>query len=286
MITSKPIGRRPLLGSLMAAGAASALPASARAASPKLLKLDPSKPEDVSLIFRKLAYATDERVGYWWLHGTRYGLIETKLYPLWRMHIGSLFTVRDLGGGAYETTRLSATFYGDLTTGKPLKTFLNPLNNKTIQLQYDPIRPVKVKYDVAGLMDPASGRVAAGVSNGAIGPAWIQGDDVWVQSDHISDVPPTAPGKRPVRVSDIVTYYGSLRDVADPANKMPKAGYAFSDINSWPDWMEMDDKPGDYYSRTIGRKVTSYAEMPEDWRQFVAEAHPELAKDPVGLLRS
>ncbi len=284
MINPTGLGRRPLLQGMIAAGSASLIPAAAQAAHPALLKLDPANPVDQALIFRKLSYAADDRVGFWWLLGTRYGLIETKLTPLWQIHIGSIFKVRDLAEGVYEVTRLGASFYTDLTTGAYLQKFSNPLNNKVIEIEYYPPKPVKVKYDVAGLMEPASGRVARGTSIGAIGPAWIQNDDVWVQSDHLSDVPPVSPGSRPVRVSDLVTYFGSLKEVANPAIKMPGAGHAFTDINSWPDWMEMGDRPGDYYSRCYGKKVASYAEMPELWRRLVAQEYPEVAKDPLAAL--
>ena len=285
MTNLNSFGRRPLLRGMIAAGPASLIPAAAQASTSALLKLDPANPVDQALIFRKLSYASDDSVGYWWLLGTRYGLVETKLVPLWQIHIGSIFTVRDLAEGSYEVTRLGATFYTDLKTGQLLKKFLNPLNNKVVDLEYYPPKSIKVKYDIAGLMEPAAGRVAGGVSNGAIGPAWIEGDDVWVQSDHLSDVPPVSPGKRPVRVSDLVTYFGSLKEVANPAVKMPAAGHAFTDINSWPDWLEMGDRPGDYYSRCYGRKVASYAAMPEVWRRLVAQEYPSLAKDPVGVLR-
>jgi hypothetical protein len=291
------LGRRPLLQGL--------IPASA-SASAKPLSLDPNKPSDLALIFRKLCFSLDDKVGYWWLQGTRYGLVDTKLVPFWRINIGYLFTVRDISPDSYHVTTLGATFYTDLTTGAYLREFVNPLTQKTIAMPAARPAPFTLKYNALGLEETAAETVndlrrwggfppvpspdadekAAGlVRSGAIGPAWIQGDDVWVQSDHLSRIAPPAPRRRDLRANDLVTYFGSLRDVADPAVNMAPAGLAFSDVNVWPAWLEMGDAPGDYYSRTYGRKAFSHAEMPEVWRRLLAQEYPEVAKDPVALLR-
>ncbi len=96
--------------------------------------------------------------------------------------------------------------------------------------------------------------------------------------------PPSGPVNNRSRISDLTTYFGSLRDVTDPSVKMPPAGHAFTDINDWPTWLEMGDQPGEYYSRGVGFKSFSFEQMPELWKKLVRQEHPAIAKDPLQAL--
>jgi hypothetical protein len=207
---------------------------------------------------------------------------------------------------------LGATFYTDLATGAHLREFVNPLTQKTIVMPAARPGPFTLKYDSQGLEEtaaetvnqlrrwsgyppvPASKTSATGDADeseaglersGGIGPAWIQGDDVWIQAEHMSRIASPAPRKRDLRDNDLVTYFGSLRDVANPEVKMAPAGLTFSDINVWPAWLEMGDAQGEFYSRAFGRKAFSYADMPEVWRRLLAQLYPDIAKDPISILR-
>jgi hypothetical protein len=37
-------------------------------------------------------------------------------------------------------------------------------------------------------------------------------------------------------------------------------------------------------ARGVGRKVFSINDMPESWRQLMAENHPDILDDPLGAL--
>jgi hypothetical protein len=108
----------------------------------------------------------------------------------------------------------------------------------------------------------------------------LDGDHVWVQQDHLLKAAGSAVGGERSRVNDLTTYFGSWRDVTDPAVPMPAAGHAFTDINNWPGFLEMGNQPGVYYSRGMGFKAFSFAEMPEIWRRLMIQEFPEIAKDP------
>jgi hypothetical protein len=90
---------------------------------------------------------------------------------------------------------------------------------------------------------------------------------------------------QPVEVNDLTTYFGSLRDIVNPKIASAPAAQVFSDINTWPGWLEMGDQPGNYYSRAYGEKVFSYNAMPKLWRDLMAQEYPEIAKDPAAALR-
>ena len=281
---AKSISRRTALYGVGAMGAAVTMtPLGAAVAKPKF-SIDPKNKEDCALIFRKLAYSTDEKAGFWWLHGTRYTLVDSELTPLWEMHIGVIFSTRDLPDGSYEVRTLDLNFYTDLETGLFIRKFKNPFTSKVIDIHYYAPKPSTHVYSVNGLEDKPGGALAGLISTGTIGPAWIEGDQVWVRGDHLLRTPPDANKAQRIRVNDLTTYIGRARDIADPSIKMAPASQSFSDINTWPGWLEMGDQPGSYYSRVQGHKVFSYDAMPALWRSLVAQEYPEVAKDPLRAL--
>ena len=104
-------GRRAALRWLGgAASAALVAPPMAAAAMPQKV-LDPTDRDQLALAFRKLAYSADETVTYWWMHGTRYGVIDSVATPFWDMHIGTWFTTRDVAPGRFKLRSASANFY-------------------------------------------------------------------------------------------------------------------------------------------------------------------------------
>ena len=272
--------RRSVVGGLLFGALAVG---SARAAGSN--PLVPDEPKQVARVFKKLAYATDDRIGFWWLRATRYALVETELIPLWDMHVGSGFQVRDLTASAYEVAYFQSSFYTDLKSGALLRRFDNPFTGKTIDMPHvAPTRSV-VSFDETGRTDRPTGVLASLSRRAAPGPVWIENDKVWVRGDVILSGEPGADGKRPIRVNDLTTYFGSLRDVEDASNRMPAAGQIFSDINIWPPWLGMGDHKGDYYSRGLGFKVATFEAMPSRWKDLMRSEYPEAARDIPRLLR-
>jgi len=288
------ISRRPLLAGLVAAG--TGVRAAASTTSQNIKSIDLTDKENLSLIFRKLGYSMDSRLGFWHLSAIRSGLVGTKFTPFWEMHIGRFFTTRDLPDGTYEVTQMGLTYYTDLNTGEFLRRFQNPLTGKTVEIdygvpkprQYAPPEPSTAQYELidARGSEPAGARRPGLSGVGGLGPAWIQGDNIWIQQDHLLEYPsPGRPGAQ-AHVNDLTTYFGSLTEVADPAAKMPRAGHAFTDVNDWPTWMQMGDQPGAYYSRGVGFKAFSFGEMPAKWKTLALQEHPRIAKDPLKALQA
>ncbi len=250
------------------------------------LTLDASNPDDVLMIYRKLAHTMDDSVTYWWLKSTRYGLVDSKFTHMWDVHVGAMFTAQDREGGGYETTSISVVFYTHPETGKFMETFNNPYTGEEVEIGYFPPNPGKRIYTVDGSpdeRDPPPGFMMVGKS--PLGPAWIEGDDVWVQGDDWFRMEPKLDAEGNLfSVNDWSTYHGSLAQVADPDVKNAPATWTFRDINSWPPWMSMGDRPGNYFSRGYGRKVFSLADMPDPWRTLLSDRHPDIYSDPAAAL--
>ena len=89
------IHRRTVLGLVAgAAVGASTLPTLALAAGKGRAIFDPANPDQLALAFRKLAYSLDDKLTFWWMRGTRYGVTGTVATPFWDMYVASWFTTR------------------------------------------------------------------------------------------------------------------------------------------------------------------------------------------------
>jgi hypothetical protein len=268
-----------------ALGAAALAPQAEARAAAALQTLDPARPADLDLIHRKLAWSMDSTVGFWWLKGMRYGALPPNYTPFWNMLIGTIFQVRDIDAENYAVTTITTTFYTDPATGALLETFKNPITGKENKIQYPSPRPSERKFGRNGEEAMPSMPGMTATRGGGPGPAWIEGDDVWVRSDMSFRAVPVDLTRKAFQVEDLSTYFGSLKDVANPKLKAIPAGQVFTDMLNYPGWLEMGDRNGHYFSRCFGRKVFSQAAMPQDWQKLMAERYPAIARDPAAALK-
>jgi hypothetical protein len=280
--------RRTVLGLVAAATMAPAL-AKASAAH-AALDLDPTNPDDVLLILRKLAHTTGNKPIFWWIRALRQGLVDTQFTPFWVHHGGAIFSIRDHDhGDGFEATIIMLSINIDPITGKEVKIFKNPYTNKEVEVKpFGGTEPILVTYKAGGgeaaERSPLPGYKIE--SRIPVGPAWIEGDDVWVRTDNVFRMEPEDREKgRLIQVNDWSTYHGSLADVANPEIESAPATWAFNDINTWPSWLGMEGQPGNYVMRGIGRKVFSIDDMPEIWKAMMAKKYPDILADPEGAVQ-
>lgn len=272
-------------GMLMTATGAPAPAASGRADT-RRLTLDAGDPRDLALIFRRLAWAPGEGFGIWWLKGRRYAAVPPTYVAFWDMLIGTIFTVRDLDAETYAVRSLTTTFYTDIASGALLDMFHNPVTGRDVKVTYPPPRPSDQRFGLHGRMDdPPSIPGTSSSRSVEPGPAFIEGDDVWLRADFAARAVPTDVTRPAFQVEDLSTYFGALKDVADPAAIDVPAGQVFTDLLNYPAWLEMGDRSGHFFSRCFGRKVFSADAMPADWKRLMAEHHPDILKDPRAALK-
>ncbi|TXS91982.1 DUF1838 domain-containing protein [Parahaliea maris] len=286
---TQKLSRRSALGLMGATAAGAVLPGQMALGAGGVTKVpDLADAATLSSAFRKTAYSMDEKVYFWWLRGTRFGVVDAEATPFWDMYVGTWFTTKDLGEGDYEVTMAGANFYTPPGSTELLESFQNPYTGETVPVSYRAPKPWKT------VMGPEGGAAFAPDMPGmkmtrstAAGPGWIEGDDVVIRGDMLVYAEPLDPDsdKKAFRVNDWSTYVAKLSDVADPAVKSAPCVQYFTDILTWPKWLNMGDQPGSYVSRCFGRKVASVEEMPATWRKLFAQALPEAAKDPVSLLQ-
>lgn len=276
--------RRTALGLIGAAATAPTV--GIAAARPNLLDLDTSNPEHLLMITRKLAHTMDDSTVFWWAQLRRMVVVDKIVTPMWDVWVSAILNTRDVDDrGGYETTAISMVFYTDVETGEYLEQFNNPFTGKTVDIGYFPARPSKRLSTLDG---PKPGRERPGYNvtvSHPLGPAMIEGNDVWVRDDDATQMEPMTPDAGPpFRVNDWSTYHGALSDVANPDVANAPATWHFNDILSFPPWLGMNDMPGDFVSRGFGRKVDSFAGMPDGLQALIKRRHPDVFDDPAGAL--
>ena len=283
--------RRTALGLIGAAAAAPLVRAPAARAG-EYMDLDPSNPQHTLMITRKLAHSMDGAPFFWWAQLLRVAVIDKISTPLWNVHVAAVLRTRDVDDQgpyyqtAYETTAISMVYYTDLQTGEFMEAFNNPFTGQEVEVSYFPARPAtQVRSVDESHEDRPAGEGFRSIRIHPLGPAVIEADDVWVRDDAIFRMEPNTPeAGRPFRGNDWSTYHGALKDVADPLILNAPATWHFNDILSYPPWMGMGDRPGDYVSRGFGRKVSSFDAMPVRLQELIRTRHPEIHEDPAGAL--
>jgi hypothetical protein len=282
------ISRRATLGMLGGAIGASLASPLVRAAGTPARSLDLEDPAVLGKTFRKLAYSLDETLTFWWLRGTRYGVVDSVATPLWDMYVGTWLRTRDLEGGDYELTTAGANFYTAPGSDTLLESFENPYTGKTVPLTYRAPAARKTVVSAAGgsnfMPEPRPGMTIR--SKREAGPGWVHGDEVIVRGDIFFYSEPLDPEAGPpaFNVNDWSTYIGSLSDVTDPAITNAPCRQQFNDILTWPPWLEMQGYPGMYYSQCYGRKAFRLDDMPSTWQRIFMQRFPEAAADPGAIL--
>lgn len=243
---------------------------------------DSTDPADVRRAFRKLRYRLDDGVVFWWMEGIKYGQVDADVRPLFVIDVGFWFKIANQADGGVVVSSYELVFYRDLDTGKLLSDWLNPYTGEKVAITNRPIGPNQNWYRPDGsLILPTELGGAAVTATNTIGPMLIEGDDVWVHDDYTAAVTPPGGGA-PFRVNDWTTYRGSRAQVLDPAVTNAEASAHAQEVTSWQRWMNMADRPGTMYSRTVGRKVARFDNMPDRYRRTVAERYPDIARDPLG----
>ena len=254
-------------------------------AVPHSKQLDPSNPDDLYVIHRKLNYTFDDGLVIWFIQAVRSALVDSKFTPFWNMNVGFISSVRDLEDKRFEVKTMNAIFYTELESAALLETFNNPFTGEKVPVRQPPVRVTTRAYDIAGLENYRSSREGYDmIEYGAIGPAWVIGDDVWCRGDTGFRSEPKTPDGKLSQVNDWFTYQGSIAEISNPDVMSASATQSFTDINTWPSWLNMGDHPGNYASRGFGRKAESIEDMPEAWKAYMKDQYPKEYADPRARL--
>ncbi len=285
--------RREALGGVLASSAvvsaaAATLLAPSEAGAVVHSSLAPGAAADAATALRwlrRLRYASGDTPVYWWMVGTKYGVVEQRMTPLYDMYIATVARCRELADGAFEARSLEFVFNCAIgTEGRLLEQWTNPYTGETIPVNNVPVGPSRLEYSLAGVKLPTELPGSRLDIERITGSARVQNGHVWMTDDSGAVVTAIEGGQRPFVVNDLATYDGLLSDLQDSRKPFVDAAVSFTALTGWQRWMKMGDRPGGLLSRASGRKERALDLLPKPFLSILAARFPELYRDPVGAL--
>lgn len=182
------------------------------------------------------------------------------------------------GKDIYVKEAFDCGFFGDLETGKKINSFVNPINDETVEPYHFLYGGGKSTYSEKG--------VEAGGSTKPLNPKWIQsGDQVWI--DEIgygsTNENPINPDNWPRESAGETLYFGSntsfitaASELLNPENSYAPYNMSWTAIAPWEPWLLMGDAPGFVQWRATGRKLSNHTEAPEDILAHIQETQPNF----------
>jgi hypothetical protein len=267
--------RRKLLASTIAVGAGAVAGSQVSAAT--VNADDPLAADYLHTLYRRIRFGANGAAVYWWLRGTRYGLVDNVLTPFFDMHVGSIHRRRDLDAERYEISTAAAIYYAPVGASTLLERWDNPVTGRSVRFEYTAPRIATATYSLrnGALSEPEAPGMRAERTH-FLGPARRDAGRIWL--DEATHVRVDRGARPPMKVHDLYTYSVAAADLVRPEARQP-GGYtpalaAFNDFNDWSPRFEMGDHPGSSISRCTGSKVGAQAAMPAVWRSLHEALYP------------
>ena len=285
--SSSRIDRRSLLALAAAAALPAALPgavASAAVEPPRHRPFNPADPSSLLAGYRKVLFSSNEELVFWWMKGTKYGMVDNVTQPFYNMEVVSIMRCHSDAADRFTVGTLEMSYYTDLASGALLDRWQNPYTSEWLDMKYVPVGPTKLTYTPSGPQMPMELPGVKIASTHAMGPVTVVGNDAWLRNDSNAVVTRTdGPGK-PFLVHDWAIYHAQLTDIENEALASAPATVSFTDLTSWPRSMKMGDRAGTRMSRTVGRKVGSLAALPPSLVAILERQQPQVLRDPAAAL--
>jgi hypothetical protein len=233
---------------------------------------------------RKLVYALDDRPVFWWKLGTKYGVVDGEVTPLWGMQVFFVQQVRAHRAADFDVASLEVVFLTDLATGALLETWRNPYTGETLPV---PNRVFGPEVQTLGSRGGTVDSELPGVSirrRHSFGPASVVGDDVWLPIDTASIVTRAGADGPPFRVNDLETYHGRLADLERERVRSAPATAVLHIISNWQGWLKMGNRPGSQVTRLNARKAFAIRDLPASLRSLLQARYPAIVADPLAAL--
>lgn len=246
--------------------------------------LDFDDPGDLLTAAVKLRGTLDDRMVIWWMKGVRYGVVKDELNPLFNMLVGSFSRYEEVPGRGYQVTMLELGYLTDLETGEPLDEFKNPYTGKIVTVPEQRLGPLPVMLTSNGVEIESGGAFDAIELKTRLGPAIVDGDDIWLREDSTAKVDSDLPMMGKHVYNELVTYRGRVSDLNNPDLASAPASVTYQSVTSWREWFESGGIPGHTTARAAGKKIFSVEQFPDDYLAAAQARHPEIIADPEAAL--
>lgn len=248
--------------------------------------LDLANRRDFLTALLKMRGATDDRLVISYVIGTRYAVPDHTAIPMLGILAATFSQYRRVDDETAEARALEVAYFTDLSTGKLLKTWKNPVTGTVVDVPQTRMGPSRIIVTPDGLTVPAPSGQAAGLAlNHRFLPAVVVGDNAWISEDIRIDSGPGPAGKRFV-YNEMSTYQARLSDLGDPDRATVPTQVQYHSLITYRPWMGFGDSPGHTIAHGAGTRVAALDELPPYYLELTEQYHPDVLKDPLAVLSS
>lgn len=281
------LSRRVMMGGIGLAGAT--LAGAALAAAPALgagMAREAGIPADTAArvaLLRRVRLRTDAGMVYWWFRGRNYAQQGAVMTPLCELVFGAVMKVTPGADGSMDVSQFELGFRLPLDSAEWTDKLRNPLTGEMVDAPYAPVGPTHIHYNAHNDMELPAVIGGAKFSVQHIPELFYHiGDQVCFQT-HSAAVSET-PGGGTRRLNDMSMITSPASEALNPKVRCASAFAHGTDIGDYARWWKMPPGLGVQTLRSVGRKETTYAAMPQDWVAMLARVNPEAARNPLKLL--
>jgi hypothetical protein len=264
--------------------------------------LDLNNPSDLVRAVIKMRGSTDGSIRFGWLRAKRLSYIDGAVAPLYDLLAGTISQATANADGTFDVNVLETTYYVDSTTGELLRELKMPGTGRMVSVPLYRSGPKSVtvgsRTQTSEESTGEAGVVAKpGATSGggfapvgavrlerSVGPAFTEGDTLWIRTEEYGRVSPANPKESAVFYRESATWQGRLTEIQNPDVHSAWTALSYSAASSWRPWMQMGDVAGHTMSNGIGGKVNDIRDMPAAWLRLTEIHHPDLLDDPAKAL--
>ena len=248
---------------------------------PANAEIDLSTAEGQVAAMRKVQCSTEDGKAetYWW-HGRAYarvrGMRDKTLFQVEGMNIRQCKTVQDetRGPGARLVSR-EILLYKDPRTGEVIDTWENPYTGETVDVLHVANDPVNNTIFVTN----RDGSLRSFPATFKDGQFWMTFEvPLFYHNPLGGDYQKYVGGT--YHATEMFNFYGDEADLLNEDDDSAEIRVGWARMSDWLPWMEMNGREGVIYMHTAGRKLDSYDDLPEAFKDLIDERWPEYASPP------
>lgn len=223
-------------------------------------------------VYAALRFGPPGRAVFWWMTGTRFGLIDNELIPFFDMHVGSLHLRENLDADRYLVRSISALYFTPLGESSLLTAWDNPVTRNLVPLSYPVPSITTTEYSLSrGVLVEPSLADARVERDHRFGDVRLGGG--LCQLDELSRVRVwRGNATTPQKVHDLYTWSAPIEGWGQSVEPIA-ATVAFNDFNDWSPRFQMGAQAGTGIARCTGRKVLRLEDMPTVWLSHYSRLH-------------
>lgn len=243
---------------------------------------DLTDPHDVLMVNRKIQCSTHDSnpVTYYWngyAFSRRQGERDRRLFRVEGMNVRQCVSIdHPEYGEGYQLVTREILLYLDPETNEILSEWENPWTGETVEVLHVANDPVNNTSYV----------------NGPRGPArWhgqTEGDGWWMTFTVPLFYPNPLASEFEAEIggtyhaTEMFNFFGQVDDLLDRNTHTADAAVGWVRISDWLPWMKMNGREGEIYMSTAGRKLESWDDLPDFFKQDIRTHYPEYTDPPAG----